>query len=43
MMIITAACRCGRFLDPASEVKRTDITRFPRAVLEVELLLPEGT
>jgi SPX domain protein involved in polyphosphate accumulation/uncharacterized membrane protein YidH (DUF202 family) len=31
------------FRDPALPVPRTEITRFPHAVLEVKLSLPEGT
>ena len=32
-----------RFRDPELELARTDITRFPHAVLEVKLSLAEGT
>ena len=32
-----------RFRDPNKELMRTDITRFPHAVLEVKLSLPEGS
>jgi hypothetical protein len=38
------ACTCTscRYRDPSLPVHRTEITRFPHAVLEVKLSLPEG-
>jgi hypothetical protein len=39
---VTHLRRC-RFRDPELPLARTDITRFPHAVLEVKLSLPEGT
>ncbi len=33
---------CRWYRDPNQPIPRTDITRFPHAVLEVKLSLPEG-
>ena len=33
---------CRWYRDPNQPIARTDITRFPHAVLEVKLSLPEG-
>lgn len=38
--IYVSTCRWYR--DPNLPISRTDITRFPHAVLEVKLSLPEG-
>lgn len=35
-------CTCRWYRDPNLPISRTDITRFPHAVLEVKLSLPEG-
>ncbi len=35
-------CGCRWYRDPNQPIARTDITRFPHAVLEVKLSLPEG-
>lgn len=42
--VITQLIWCGSrwYRDPNQPIPRTDITRFPHAVLEVKLSLPEG-
>eukprot|EP00983_Pelagomonas_calceolata_P068674 1150028-Pelagomonas_calceolata.AAC.4 len=35
-------CLLHRYRDPSLPIHRTEITRFPHAVLEVKLSLPEG-
>ena len=35
-------CESRWYRDPNQPIPRTDITRFPHAVLEVKLSLPEG-
>lgn len=41
-MMNVATCGCRWYRDPNQPIARTDITRFPHAVLEVKLSLPEG-
>ena len=36
------AVTCRWYRDPHAPIGRSDITRFPHAVLEVKLSLPEG-
>ena len=42
--VTTSLVVCGGrwYRDPNQPIPRTDITRFPHAVLEVKLSLPEG-
>ena len=37
-----SCCKCRWYRDPSLPVPRSEITRFPHAVLEVKLSLPEG-
>ena len=32
----------ARYRDPSLPIHRTEITRFPHAILEIKLALPEG-